>query len=98
VTRSDHIVTMSKKAEKTVKVAELKAQLSAYLRAARRGHAVTVCDRDTPVARLIPYAPVDEALSSRPPTRTWGEMKLPAPLGRRIDSLAALLEERQSSR
>ena len=89
---------MSKKAEKTVKVAELKAQLSAYLRAARRGHAVTVCDRDTPVARLIPYAPVDEALSSRPPTRTWGEMKLPAPLGRRIDSLAALLEERQSSR
>lgn len=98
MTRYDHIVTMSKKPEKTVKVAELKAQLSAYLRAARRGHAVTVCDRDTPVARLVPYAAVDEALASKPPSRTWGEMKLPAPLGHRVDSLAALLEERQSTR
>ena len=98
MTRYDHIVTMSTKGEKTVKVAELKAQLSAYLRAARRGHAVTVCDRDTPVARLVPYAAVDQALASRPPIRTWGEMKAPAPLGHRVDSLAALLDERQSSR
>ena len=98
MTRYDHIVTMSRIVEKTVKVAELKAQLSAYLRAARRGHAITVCDRETPVARLVPYAPVDEALSSRPPSRTWGEMKLPARLGRRVDSLAALLEERQYTR
>jgi len=98
MTRYDHIVTMSKNGEKTVKVAELKAQLSAYLREVRRGHAVTVCDRDTPVARLVPYAAVDESLASKLPIRNWGEMKLPAPLGHRVDSLAALLEERQSSR
>jgi prevent-host-death family protein len=98
MTTYDHIVTMSRKGEKTVKVAELKAQLSAYLREARRGHAVTVCDRDTPVARLVPYAAVDESLSSKLPVRHWGALKLPAPLGRRVDSLAALLEERQSSR
>lgn len=98
LTRYDHIVTMSRKSEKTVKVAELKAQLSAYLRAARRGHAITVCDRDTPVARLVPYAAVDEAVSSKPPVRTWGETKLPVPLAHRVDSLSALLEERQSSR
>ena len=89
---------MSKKSEKTVKVAELKAQLSAYLRAARRGQAVTVCDRDTPVARLIPYDTVAAPMPSRPATRPWGSTKLPPPLARPIDSLAALLDERQSSR
>lgn len=88
-------MTMSDKREKTVKVAELKAKLSAYLRAARRGHAVTVCDRDTPVARLVPYATTPEPLSSRMPTRPWGAAALPPPIGRPIDSLAALLEERQ---
>jgi prevent-host-death family protein len=98
MTRYDHIVTMSRTTEKTVKVAELKAQLSAYLRAARQGHAVTVCDRDTPVARLVPYGTTAAALPSKPPTRTWGEMHLPGPIGRRVDSLAVLLEDRQTSR
>jgi len=98
MTRYDYLVTMSKKSEKTVKVAELKAKLSAYLRAARRGQAVTVCDRDTPVARLIPYDSAVSALPSRPATRPWGSTKLPPPLARPIDSLAALLDERQSSR
>lgn len=98
MTRYDYLLTMSKRPEKSVKIAELKAQLSAYLRAARRGQAVTVCDRDTPVARLIPYATTTEPLPSRAPTRPWGSTPLPAPLNRPIDSLAALLEERQSSR
>jgi prevent-host-death family protein len=89
---------MTKEIERTVKVAELKAQLSSYLRAARQGHTVTVCDRDTPVARLVPYVAVDETLTSRPPTRGWGEMKPLAPLDHQVDSLAALREERQSSR
>lgn len=94
----DHIMTMSKKGEKTVKVAELKAQLSAYLRAVREGQAVTVCDRETPVARLVPYQVAAEPLPSKPPSRKWGDLKLPRPLGHRSDSLAALDEERQSSR
>ncbi len=89
---------MSGKPEKTVKVAELKAKLSAYLRAARRGHAVTVCDRNTPVARLIPYEAGAEQLTSRLPTRPWGTTALPPPIDHRIDSLAALLEERQPRR
>jgi prevent-host-death family protein len=89
---------MSKKPERTVKVAELKAKLSAYLRAARRGHAVTVCDRDTPVARIIPYALEGEPLAVRAPTASLHDVVLPPPLGRPVDSLAALLEERQSSR
>lgn len=98
MTIHDYLVTMSKKSEKTVMVAELKAQLSAYLRAARRGQAVTVCDRDTPVARLIPYDTATAPIPSRPASRPWGSTPLPPPLNRPIDSLAALLDERQSSR
>jgi prevent-host-death family protein len=98
MTTHDYLVTMSKKSEKTVKVAELKAQLSAYLRAARRGQAVTVCDRDTPVARLIPYDTITAPMLSRPATRPWGSTTLPPPHDRPVDSLAALLAERQTSR
>ena len=89
---------MKEQPEKTVKVAELKARLSAYLRAARRGHPVTVCERDTPVARLVPYVPSGDPLTVRQPLRALQEVTLPSPLGRRVDSLAALLEQRQASR
>jgi prevent-host-death family protein len=89
---------MKAKPEKTVKVAELKARLSEYLRAARRGHPVTVCERNTPVARLVPYESSGAPLTSRLPLRPLSEVTLPRPLGRRTNSLAALVEERQSSR
>jgi len=89
---------MKRSPEKTVKVAELKARLSAYLRAVRRGHPMTVCDRDTPIARLVPYTPGGESLAVRRPIRALHDIPMPPPLGRRIDSLAALLEERQPSR
>jgi len=80
-------------------VAELKAHLSAYLKAARRGQTVTVCDRDTPIARLVPYdQPANGSLSVRPPVRALRDVALPAPLGRLLDSLTVLLEERQPSR
>ena len=37
--------------------------MSEYLRAAPRGHPITVCDRDTPVARLVPSPPDRELLT-----------------------------------
>jgi prevent-host-death family protein len=40
--------------KKTVRIAELKTHLSAYLRAARRGQEIVIQDRDTPIARLVP--------------------------------------------
>ena len=94
----DHIMAMKTAPEKSVKVAELKARLSEYLRAARRGQPVIVCDRDTPIARLVPYRPAGEPLGVREPLRALHDVALPRPLGRRVDSLAALLEERQPSR
>ncbi len=91
-------MVMTRPHSRTVKVAELKANLSAYLRAARDGQQVTVCDRDTPVARLVPYEAVGEVLVVRRPVHALHEFQLPAPLKRPIDSLEALLEERQSER
>jgi len=38
-----------------VRIADLKARLSEHLRAVRRGRSLTVLDRDTPIARIVPY-------------------------------------------
>jgi prevent-host-death family protein len=82
-----------------VGVAELKARLSAYLRRARRGEAVTVYDRDTPVARLVPYeGGVQASLPVRKATAALRDVELPEPLERDVGSLEALAEERQAGR
>ena len=39
---------------KQVRIAELKARLSEYLRAVRRGETIAVLDRETPVAEIVP--------------------------------------------
>ena len=41
---------------KTVRVAELKAHLSAHLRMASDGEEIVVLDRNTPIARIVPLA------------------------------------------
>src|SRR6266446_2602690 len=85
---------------KQVRIAELKARLSEYLRAVRRGETIAVLDRETPVAQIVP---VRERVSLRirkpaagtpPPNR----VKLPKPLKLDIDIVDLLLEERQSHR
>ena len=39
---------------RTVNIAELKARLSAHIRYVRRGEEVLVCERNKPVAMLVP--------------------------------------------
>lgn len=79
---------------RAVRIAELKANLSAYLRRVRRGEIVTVMDRDTPVAQLVPIE------VSRPPIRirrargALEDLRLPPPLRTKSDIVALLLEER----
>lgn len=41
------------------RVAELKAHLSEVLAQVRGGASVVVCDRNTPIARLVPYEETD---------------------------------------
>lgn len=43
---------------RTVKISELKAKLSAYIRMVKRGEEVLILDRNAPVARLVPVEPV----------------------------------------
>ena len=44
---------------RTVNIAELKTSLSTYLNFAKAGEDVIIRDRNTPVARLVPYVAVD---------------------------------------
>ena len=77
----------------TVRIAELKARLSEHLRSVRKGRTLTVLDRDTPVARIVPY--VAEPLEVRRATRRLRDRKLPPPPASPTDSLAALLDDRR---
>ncbi|HXY41505.1 MAG TPA: prevent-host-death protein [Vicinamibacteria bacterium] len=78
-----------------VRVAELKAHLSEHLRRVRGGRTLTVLDRDTPVARIVPYQ-AETALEIRRASRKPGDLRLPRRRPRRTDSLAVLLEDRAS--
>ncbi|HLH16778.1 MAG TPA: type II toxin-antitoxin system prevent-host-death family antitoxin [Bryobacteraceae bacterium] len=85
---------------KQVRIAELKAQLSEHLRAVRRGETVTVLDRDTPVAQIVPVRE-QTALRIRKPapgTPPLNRVPLPKPVGIKTDVVELLLEERQGSR
>jgi len=88
MTINDHNQVMKK-----VGIADLKAHLSEHLRKVRRGQTLTVLDRETPVARIVPYddeAPLEVRRASRKPR----ELRLPPPPSKPTDSLSALLEDR----
>jgi len=84
---------------KAVGIAELKARLSEYLRGVRRGHPVTILDRSTPIARIVPIREAREELAIRRPARgapAPSRVPVPPPLGLPVDAVALLLEERRT--
>jgi prevent-host-death family protein len=94
---------------KTVKISEFKAHLSAHLRVASQGEEILVCDRNRPIARLVPAGVLDaraERLMARgiltPPRRPRGEARYrPEPGGDRLVSqkaMAAVWEEERADR
>jgi prevent-host-death family protein len=96
MTTYDYVMTMT-----TVRIAELKSRLSSYLQQVRRGHPVIVLDRDTPVARIVPFEGDSSNLTVRTPRagrHLLRAVRLPPPLPIRGDILALLREERQSER
>jgi prevent-host-death family protein len=76
-----------------VRIADLKARLSEHLRSVRNGATVTVLDRDTPVARIVPVAA--PSLEIRKAKRRLRDLKLPPRLPKRTDSTAVLVEDRR---
>jgi prevent-host-death family protein len=82
---------------KEVRIAELKARLSEYLRAVRRGDTITILDRETPIAQIVPI-PDRTVLRIRKPAPGGpppNRVPLPKPAGLELDILQFLLEERQ---
>lgn len=80
-----------------VKIAKLKSQLSRYLHRVRAGEEIVVTDRETPIARVVPFEKPNEELIIIPAKRSlkdWAKIKVrPAPMG--TDSLRALIEDRE---
>ena len=95
VTTSSHNMTM-----KQVRIAELKARLSEYLRAVRGGETVAVLDRDTPIAQIVPIRDRTALRIRRPAPGTPPPNRVPLskPLNLKIDIVQLLLEERQPQR
>ena len=95
MTTHDYIMTM-----KTVRIAELKARLSEHLRYVRRGHVLTILDRDTPIARVVPMGGTDASRVREPAKRVrkLQDVSLPAPVRVDVDVVDLLLEERQGER
>jgi prevent-host-death family protein len=76
-----------------VRIADLKARLSEHLRSVRNGSTLTVFDRDTPVARIVPYSA--QPLEIRKARRRLHDLKLPPKPSKRTDSLALLVDDRR---
>ena len=74
-------------------IADLKAHLSEHLRAVRKGRSLTVLDRDTPVAMLVPV----EAgpLAIRKATRRPSDVAVAPRTKTPTDSLSILLADRE---
>ncbi len=95
MTISGHTMVM-----RQVRVAELKARLSEYLRAVRGGETIAVLHRETPVAQIIPVRE-RAALSVRKPAPgapPLNRVGLPKPANLNVDIVDLLLEERQGHR
>ncbi len=90
MTTNDHNKVMSK-----VGIADLKAHLSQHLRKVRAGRTLTVVDRNTPVAQIIPYDP-GSPLEIRRATRRASDLPLSPPASGRTNSLSVLLQDRTS--
>ena len=95
VTTSSHDQVM-----KEVRIAELKARLSEYLRAVRRGEVISVLDRDTLVAQIVPVRDRSGLVVRRPAPGTPPphRVSLLEPANLDIDIVELLREERQGHR
>jgi prevent-host-death family protein len=95
---------------KRVNIGDLKAKLSAHLKLVKGGQEVLICERNKPVARIIPYRADDyseemQDLIARgiiiPPRKVRAPgFELPLPKGRIIpdEVIAKILDEEREDR
>lgn len=83
----------------SAKTSEFKARLAHYLGLARNGREVVVKDRDTPVARLVPYkldaTPKPLVITPRDPAAPpLGKIRVRGIDVANVDTLSLLLDDR----
>jgi antitoxin (DNA-binding transcriptional repressor) of toxin-antitoxin stability system len=78
-----------------VGIADLKAHLSQHLGRVRGGRTLTVLDRETPIARIVPFDS-ETPFEIRRAIRKPSDLRLPSPLPHPTDSLSTLLNDRAS--
>ncbi len=85
---------------KQVRIAELKARLSEFLRAVQRGETLAVLDRNTAIAHIVPIRERTALRIRKPASGTPAPNRVPLPKTARLDLdiVGLLLEERQSHR
>lgn len=85
---------------KQVRIAELKAGLSGFLRRVQRGESIAVLDRDTPIAHIVPIGGRMKLRVTKPAAGVGkpGEVALGPPVSLDFDIVDLLLEERQGHR
>ena len=82
------------------KIAKFRAKLGKYVKAVRQGGEVVIQDRDTPIARLVPYEARDRAEEylvwrhKDPSAPRLGDIKVRGIPYRGTDSTAMLREDR----
>jgi prevent-host-death family protein len=93
---------------RTVKISDLKARLSAHIQHVRDGEELLVCDRNQPVARIVPCSANDQPERERqliargiltpPMKRRIGPVAWPSPPGNISDEVVEQVwrEERES--
>jgi antitoxin (DNA-binding transcriptional repressor) of toxin-antitoxin stability system len=84
-----------------IRIADLKSRLSEHLRKVRAGSTLTILDRDTPIARIVPWKVGNGSLKLRTPVPGSPKLQrvpLPPPLRLRGDVVKLLMEERQGDR
>lgn len=89
------------KVMRVVRIAELKARLSEYLRAVRRGETIAVLDRETRVAEIIPVRMANTLRVRKPAPGAPAPNRVPLPKkpsASTIDVVQVLLETRQPHR
>jgi antitoxin (DNA-binding transcriptional repressor) of toxin-antitoxin stability system len=83
-----------------VRIADLKSRLSEHLRTVRSGRSLTILDRETPIARIVPWKREDalQVRRPRPGAPKLSQVRLPPPLPLSGDIVDLLLEERREDR
>jgi prevent-host-death family protein len=85
---------------KQVRIAELKAKLSEFLRTVQRGESLAVLDRNTAIAHIVPIQEQRSLRIRMPASGSPAPNQVPVPSASKLklDVLDLLLEERQGHR